>query len=876
MHKLLRKANAALDDTAGHIKYMVKGDPHFYEEAQVWRQRMRRWDPRNWADLSVSGLAGKRGTDDINYTHDITDSMAFRLELNAIHARRDEQCRDYLATHAYRPAKLALIKYSHRVSDRRCAWINSMLKFDHSARDAKGERLRVREVMCEGSTVRAPELFNTKMLREMQMAELGVDSQSMHVQHDDAKGGSVRDVAAAVLRVLERAEKDSACGGMSTSGKSPETAHWLMLSMDGAGVSRAESGVRLVMYPGSVRKMNQSIFGITNLVQYKAASHAESYETLEERCAFIRPQLCKIYEDGYVTSPDGTRIYIKFMLTADKSGMAHLMGRRSINYDAFGLQCDCCDKADQLFDLSQAPLSHFDNVTYRKRVARSHRAWHQAMETDEPDNWTVCCDCCDRVRRAAHCCCCARPTVAPPSQTFTKKEILDEEERVDQLSAAELKKYCEDFSARHFGQNYREDPILPYHDACTDILHLYLNIVKKSLASVFHVPLQLDKRKYAKKLVPMMTDLRDKVNARMKEEFVEKQFGGEGDFSLTGDQVKVFMRGGRRFKLIPDLLRLMRPYFEMLEGDGTLPSEYTEAAGGDEKEAPAAAPAAAEKAKNQRGRKAKIPTANQHSKAPPKPAAKSRGGGGTAFADRTIKKRARPAEEGEPLCGEGADAEARQTDAGGSEPPPAQDEIPVETASYEHRCITMFLALSGHYAFTHDVNARDAKEISAGERGVLAGKAYEKGCDVVQAVTDVVGTELRQTYLHDIVYGLQKLFLLLGKPYLGATEGNEHAHQEMKRDYQLMCCHSNSRGDMVHSMDLAHMRRASIGRGKEFASHTRESERTLGMDMGLGQGKRACKRHDDAIPIADGHLKAAQSALEKASETSGATSDSAK
>ena len=48
------------------------------------------------------------------------------------------------------------------------------------------------------------------------------------------------------------------------------------------------------------------------------------------------------------------------------------------------------------------------------------------------------------------------------------------------------------------------------------------------------------------------------------------------------------------------------------------------------------------------------------------------------------------------------------------------------------------------------------------------------------------------------------------------------------------------------------------------------------MDMGLRQGKRACKRHDDAIPIADGHLKAAQSALEKASETSGAASDSAK
>ena len=35
----------------------------------------------------------------------------------------------------------------------------------------------------------------------------------------------------------------------------------------------------------------------------------------------------------------------------------------------------------------------------------------------------------------------------------------------------------------------------------------------------------------------MMSGLRDKLNARMKEDFDDKKFGGEGVFALIGDQV---------------------------------------------------------------------------------------------------------------------------------------------------------------------------------------------------------------------------------------------------------------------------------------------------------------------------------------------------
>jgi hypothetical protein len=40
---------------------------------------------------------------------------------------------------------------AHRKSNRRMFWENSLFKFDHSARDQEGKRLRKREMMAEDS-----------------------------------------------------------------------------------------------------------------------------------------------------------------------------------------------------------------------------------------------------------------------------------------------------------------------------------------------------------------------------------------------------------------------------------------------------------------------------------------------------------------------------------------------------------------------------------------------------------------------------------------------------------------------------------------------------------------------------------------------------
>ena len=154
--------------------------------------------------------------------------------------------------------------------------------------------------------------------------------------------------------------------------------------------------------------MNQSRHGIQNLVFYKESNDAEGYNTLMARCDHVRKQLNQIYSDGYVTRPSGTRVYIKFGLTADKSGLCHLLGRRNMNYDEFGTCCDCADSRDELYDLTKPWLTHYDALTYEIRCGRAHIARHEALDLPEPPDWTVHCSCCERVRAPPRCVCRAR------------------------------------------------------------------------------------------------------------------------------------------------------------------------------------------------------------------------------------------------------------------------------------------------------------------------------------------------------------------------------------------------------------------------------------------------------------------------------------
>ena len=100
------------------------------------------------------------------------------------------------------------------------------------------------------------------------------------------------------------------------------------------------------------------------------------------------------------------------------------------------------------------------------------------------------------------------------------------------------------------------------------------------------------------------------------------------------------------------------------------------------------------------------------------------------------------------------------------------------------RVAYMFLALCEHWTFTHQ-NQLASSNLNAEyrrQRGLVAAKL---GVEVQRAMLNCIGTKTERTYGHDMVYGLPKLYKLVGKPYLGATEGNESAHQEVKKFFKI-------------------------------------------------------------------------------------------
>ena len=394
---------AALDESSNVRAKMAPQSSHLYEEAKVMRLKARRWHPDNLAELAVLMLRADGSVDgDVDRRQQLFETPWVKAELHRRLEDDRQRCADHLATHAYRPEKFVLAKMALRTSGRELAWQHGMFKHDYSKLRADGKR-GVREVMSEGSKVGAPEIFPIREMRalmdEQVRAPDAVAPDRVNVQLSRS-AATVRDVKAALWAVIVRVDK-GACGGWASDG-SEENPHWIVLTMDGGSLMVNESGVRVVMFAGSVEGMNQSTSDIKNLTFWHAPGAAESYETLWANCANARQQLCQIWLDRglWTWHPDGDvrwkLTHVRFMLTADKSGMAHLFGRRNQNYENFGMLCDC--DGHKLYDLSMDVFTHYDHLTYHVRVGRSHCALWDACGQCEEDDYTVYCDCCGEVR----------------------------------------------------------------------------------------------------------------------------------------------------------------------------------------------------------------------------------------------------------------------------------------------------------------------------------------------------------------------------------------------------------------------------------------------------------------------------------------------
>ena len=100
---------------------------------------------------------------------------------------------------------------------------------------------------------------------------------------------------------------------------------------------------------------------------------------------------------------------------------------------------------------------------------------HEALELPEPEKWSVMYDVCGEL---------------------SEEDVLAARANVEAMDEAAATKVRDEHSRAHFGQNLDEEPVLPHNNSATDVLHLYLNVVKVGVAHVFHHPFHFRSRSW--------------------------------------------------------------------------------------------------------------------------------------------------------------------------------------------------------------------------------------------------------------------------------------------------------------------------------------------------------------------------------------------
>ena len=127
-----------------------------------------------------------------------------------------------------------------------------------------------------------PEPMPIAAMRTLEDAQV---ASAPNVGHDDGRGAEVVSVDATLLRAFKSADA-STMHGMATKGTQDDP-HWATVTLDGAGLTHDESGVRLALVCASVERMNQSAHGMHTIAFWQASSNAEHWSTVLARTKHV-------------------------------------------------------------------------------------------------------------------------------------------------------------------------------------------------------------------------------------------------------------------------------------------------------------------------------------------------------------------------------------------------------------------------------------------------------------------------------------------------------------------------------------------------------------------------------------------------------------
>ena len=237
------------------------------KEAIKLRAVLERYAPGDVNELCMRASDGIKGEDgrSVLLSWGNTGASAFDPVKKKIISERDMEIYEHLSEKVVAPAKAELSRLLLRISWRKAGWLNSLFKWNWSGVDKEtGNRFKTRQMLAPDSKQPFPDIFNLKQMHTWETKKLS--GAAGNVAHEDGRGSECKSVDWCILHALAAAE-DSSMGGMATAGTKLDP-HLIMLTGDGAGLTEADSGVRIAVFVGSVRKLNQSTHAIYNLVFY--------------------------------------------------------------------------------------------------------------------------------------------------------------------------------------------------------------------------------------------------------------------------------------------------------------------------------------------------------------------------------------------------------------------------------------------------------------------------------------------------------------------------------------------------------------------------------------------------------------------------------
>jgi hypothetical protein len=399
------------------------------------------------------------------------------------------------------------------------------------------------------------------------------------------------------------------------------------------------------------------------------------------------------------------------------------------------------------------------------------------------------------------------------------EDVEVEEEMVLALEPGVFIAWGEKFSHEHEGRFWNAGPLLQFKWIWSDPLHLFLNIFNVAFDESIDFFLQHEfVSAESKDLINQCDSIGREVNATLVRAHITARFGTAERKAFCGNDLRALMQDA---SVLPDILSLCAPLYSRME-----PLSFAADASKARKEKKKQEERVAKEAADGQGgagkqKKARVDADDFNNTA----------GISKAAAARVRKMQVALQAAAEKCLGFEERFEAHVTAM-----QPAVD------GNYRWRVVHMLHGMVDFYEFVHAKEWLSVALAADDEADVVIMRG--RGASVTAAVqkrradckersmalaTDIisaVGTAREQSYLHDLVYGLHRVFDVVLHPLLAGMQGVEHVNKQMKLSLVSQCtAANNNRRDSEGARMMGDV--AQAAQAKVIRSHIESRAETL-------------------------------------------------